>query len=243
MAGKLNPIVTRALGSITENDPDARDLYEQFTDLTVRPNQSSWGGSVRAPMSAPNAQTFGLPPALLRPVARQSALNVMDAGKSIGGTIKDVLGGLSSALGSLGKGGGGKYSSIMGGGAGKADIERIMATIRQLESGNNYTIRNTWVPSNTASGAYQFIDSTWGGYGGYRSAWMAPKAVQDAKAREMITSILNSNGWDIRAVPGMWYSPKHWQAGQLGVVPYPSAGNTVTLGQYIDRWMRAYNSL
>ena len=35
-------------------------------------------------------------------------------------------------------------------------------------------------PRSTASGKWQFLDSTWAGYGGYASAWMAPESVQEA---------------------------------------------------------------
>lgn len=38
-------------------------------------------------------------------------------------------------------------------------------------------------PSEDASGKYQFIRSTWAGYGGYRNAADAPESVQDDKAR------------------------------------------------------------
>ena len=38
-------------------------------------------------------------------------------------------------------------------------------------------------PSSTASGKWQFLDSTWAGFGGYASAYLAPESVQDAKAR------------------------------------------------------------
>ena len=52
----------------------------------------------------------------------------------------------------------------------------------QRESGGSLTAEN---PSSTASGKWQFLDSTWGGYGGYASASQAPESVQDARAAEV----------------------------------------------------------
>lgn len=69
----------------------------------------------------------------------------------------------------------------------------FLACVRRHESGGNYQAEN---PSSTASGAYQFLDSTWqtmsarAGHSGWGHAASAPPAVQDAVA----VYTLNS-GW------------------------------------------------
>lgn len=62
----------------------------------------------------------------------------------------------------------------------------VLALIQQHESGGNYTAQN---PTSTASGAYQFVNTTWqqvaqqtGAGTQYASAAQAPPAVQDANA-------------------------------------------------------------
>jgi hypothetical protein len=55
----------------------------------------------------------------------------------------------------------------------------IFAKIKQCESGNDYT-RVSKVSS--ASGAFQFLDSTWNNFGGYARAYEAPPAIQDQMA-------------------------------------------------------------
>lgn len=55
----------------------------------------------------------------------------------------------------------------------------IPTPIVMCESGGNYKAEN---PTSTASGAYQIIDGTWNGFGGYRHAADAPRNVQDLKA-------------------------------------------------------------
>lgn len=59
------------------------------------------------------------------------------------------------------------------------EMPALMLRIRWCESRNDYTARN---PRSSASGAWQFLDSTWANYGGYPRAYLAPPAVQDAKA-------------------------------------------------------------
>lgn len=69
----------------------------------------------------------------------------------------------------------------------------FLACVRRHESGGNYQAEN---PVSTASGAYQFLDSTWrtmsgrAGHGGWGHAASAPPYVQDAVAQYTVDS-----GW------------------------------------------------
>jgi hypothetical protein len=69
----------------------------------------------------------------------------------------------------------------------------FLACVRRHESGGNYQAKN---PVSTASGAYQFLDSTWrtmsarAGHSGWGSARYAPPWVQDAVAIYTVNS-----GW------------------------------------------------
>jgi LysM repeat protein len=56
----------------------------------------------------------------------------------------------------------------------------LASRVRARESGGNYGA-NT---GNGYYGAYQFDVGTWGGYGGYARADLAPAAIQDAKFQE-----------------------------------------------------------
>ena len=115
-----------------------------------------------------------------------------------------------------------------------ADIDRVLATIRTLESGGDYTAR---ARGSTASGAYQFLDSTWDGYGGYRRAGDAPPAVQNAKAAADVQAILDRYGGDVSAVPVVWYIGRLPAEGSpdWDRIPALEAGNRLTPRQYQAR--------
>jgi hypothetical protein len=118
----------------------------------------------------------------------------------------------------------------------------ILVTIRTLESRGDYTAR---ARGSTASGAYQFLDTSWDGYGGYPSAWLAPPSVQDAKAAEHVADILAAHHGDVAAVPVVWYIGHVPDTGSPAwdTVPYQSAGNTLTPRQYQARWLASYERI
>jgi murein DD-endopeptidase MepM/ murein hydrolase activator NlpD len=120
-----------------------------------------------------------------------------------------------------------------------AELGAILSTIKAMESGGDYTVA---AATSTASGAYQFLDSSWGGYGGYVRAKDAPPAVQDAKAAELAASILARNGGDVSTVPVSWYLGHVPVGVEWDTVPaYP--GNRLTPREYQDRWMKRYAQL
>ena len=119
------------------------------------------------------------------------------------------------------------------------DVAAVLATMRSLESGGDYTAR---ARGSSASGAYQFVDGTWAAYGGYSQAWRAPPAVQDAKAAEHVQAILDAHDGDVAAVPVVWYLGHLPAAGspEWDRVPAPSAGNALTPREYQRRWLDEY---
>lgn len=119
------------------------------------------------------------------------------------------------------------------------ELDQVLLTIRTIESGNTYTAQ---AKGSSASGAYQFINSTWGNYGGYPEAWQAPPATQDAKAAEWANTILQNHGGDVSVVPVVWYIghlPSPGSA-EWDTVPVPDAGNELTPRQYQTKWLVVY---
>ncbi len=115
------------------------------------------------------------------------------------------------------------------------NVDVILATIRQLESHDRYDIG----PNRAlASGAYQYIPSTWNNYGGYPEAYLAPPEVQDERARADVERILSMYGGNLSMVPVMWYYPRAaieplW----MDRVPNPGGGNRLTIREYQTLWL------
>lgn len=60
------------------------------------------------------------------------------------------------------------------------------------ESGGNPTAQN---PTSSASGLWQVLVSTWGGFGGYPEAWLAPADVQNEHARILWAGGRGASHW------------------------------------------------
>lgn len=67
--------------------------------------------------------------------------------------------------------------------ASAAETSDVLGAIARCESGGNIRATN---PRSTASGKYQFLDSTWRGLGGSGRAKDAPESVQDAMAAKLL---------------------------------------------------------
>ena len=91
-----------------------------------------------------------------------------------------------------------------------ASVEQIREALKAKESSGDYTAESD---SSSASGAYQYVDSTWKSvtskYGigqEYARAKDAPPEIQDEVARRNIQEILAENNGNVAAVPNVWYS-------------------------------------
>lgn len=119
----------------------------------------------------------------------------------------------------------------------QGDIEMVMAAIRQVESSNDYQIRNN---VSTASGAYQIIDSTWGGYEGYERAYLAPPSVQDKRARELMEKQLTKVDNDPDLLAAWWFLGRVPRGVEWDIAP---ASNPITPRQYVERFREHYGAV
>lgn len=86
------------------------------------------------------------------------------------------------------------------------DPQQLTYLIRQAESSGNYGALN---PHSSASGAYQYTDSTWNGYGGYAKAALAPPAVQDRRFQQDLHHSLKKYNGDVFKVIASHYLPAY----------------------------------
>ena len=110
---------------------------------------------------------------------------------------------------------------------GPGGIMAFMWGLREVESNQDYKARN---PNSTASGAYQYIDSTWGGYRGYSRAYQAPARIQDEKAHSDISgAYARTKNW--RNVAAFWLTgqdnPPNWDA-------RPGHSSNPTINNYVN---------
>ena len=99
-------------------------------------------------------------------------------------------------------------STYSGGGD---EVDRVLNSIKGVESGGgDYNAKN---PNSSASGAYQFIDSTWRAstkkYGigqQYPTARSAPPEIQDAVARKSVEELMAKYNGDTDKVANVWYT-------------------------------------
>jgi cell wall-associated NlpC family hydrolase len=118
-------------------------------------------------------------------------------------------------------------------------VQAILEVTRRNESGGDYAAE---AGGSTASGAYQFIDSTWrsvatsSGVPGateYAHAADAPAEIQDAVAAWHVREILDQHGGNVDAVFAVWYVG-HYDPAELDYVPSPGAGNRATVRDLIE---------
>ncbi len=117
-------------------------------------------------------------------------------------------------------------------------IGQILATIRYMESRGIYTS-----PPNAAgaSGAYQYIPSTWANHAGYPHAYLAPPAVQDERAAQDVVRFLAEWNDDVSMIPVLWYFPAAaLDPALMDRVPRPGLGNVLTIREYQQRWLGVF---
>lgn len=111
-------------------------------------------------------------------------------------------------------------------------VDAYLRALRIVESSNNYKARSK---ISSASGAYQYIRSTWNNYGGYAEAWMAPPSVQDARARSDALRMFTKYGnWEQVAAYHLYPA---WAGNRALWSKAPGKGNP-TVAAYVAKVMK-----
>jgi hypothetical protein len=218
-AGKQINVQDRATQALTEAqiaNMNSRDAMQAFIQRGVAPATTALAGLAKVASGVTGA-----------------------AAGAVGAPTGGAAAGSAPGMGRM------NYSKELYGSAQAAsgDVDRILATIRKRESGGNYSAQ---AKGSSASGAYQFIDSTWQsmtkkfGMGTeFASAKMAPKEIQDAVAKAYVQDILKRAGGDVSKVPLEWYT------GNLQGTMSPAAlqaNRGLTAEMYQSKWMSEFQN-
>lgn len=130
------------------------------------------------------------------------------------------------------------------GAAGIVTVDRILQTIAFHESGGSPTAQN---PRSSASGKYQYIDSSWRDFtaryyppgSAYARAYLAPESMQDALTYIEYTEKLITYEGDLFKIAITHYMGTYDES-ELDTVP--AGGNTLTPREYAERFIENYNS-
>lgn len=116
-------------------------------------------------------------------------------------------------------------------------INRLLRTIRYIESRDNYTL---WGASGEY-GAYQFMHSTWRMYSHMYFGRILPmtEANQDKVARAKVEQLVN-RGFTNKEIASFWNSGKREYKGRRGI---NSQGVAYDVPRHVERFVTAYNSL
>lgn len=215
----------------------------------VNPNQL-YGSAVPAnvPLPVPTAAppmpaAYGPPASLAAPAPPSFTGTESGNSPQPGAALPGVYGGITSNAppgtkfpNSLGENGFGVHPGM--------DIHSIadylLPKVRSVESSGNYGAdRSKTHPGQTASGAYQYIDGTWNGYGGYKRAVEAPANVQDERMKsDLLTHLTAFNGDPFKTVaahflPAAAGNPEKWNEptkdGKGRIIPHAP-----TVAQYVS---------
>lgn len=125
------------------------------------------------------------------------------------------------------------------------DMSIALETIREMESGNNYTSINRGDgQGDWATGAYQFTDTTWQSFNSeYDRAFLAPPSVQDQVAEAYLRHYVEKFGMQLIVIPIAWYLPKALsEPALLNTIPAQNEGNNKTIRQYALDWIAKYTT-
>lgn len=106
--------------------------------------------------------------------------------------------------------------------------------IKHRESSGNYSAINREQAGNTASGAYQYTDGTWNGYGGYAKAALAPPAVQDRRFAEDIQNRYNMYHGDPYKIIAAHFMPKYANDPRTWTQQLATGGRTKRVADYVS---------